>query len=134
MLEALQLDPFVGIPYCPRHMDCADLALLVQRELFGRAVVLAGKRARPLEPFDQAAAIASYCDELGTVVEQPQDGDAVLMRDLGFDQAGHIGIYVFTNFAPHVLHTSHKLGASVLHRVQDLPGYGLIVEGYFRWN
>jgi hypothetical protein len=36
MLDALQLDRFVGIPYCPRHMDCADLALLVQRELFGR--------------------------------------------------------------------------------------------------
>lgn len=134
MLEALQLDPFVGIPYCPRHMDCADLALLVQRELFGRAVVLAGKRARPLEPFDQASAIASYCDELGTFVEQPLDGDAVLMRDFDAVHAGHVGIYVFTNYAPHVLHTSHKLGASVLHRVQDLQGYGLAVEGYYRWK
>lgn len=134
MLDALQLDRFIGIPYCPRHMDCADLALLVQRELFGRTVVLAGKRARPLEAFDQAAAIASYCDELGTAVERPQDGDAVLMRDFGSDLAGHIGIYVFTNYAPHVLHTSHKLGASVLHRVQDLQGLGLIVEGYYRWK
>ncbi|WP_417282220.1 hypothetical protein [Comamonas sp.] len=134
MLEALQLDRFVGIPYCPRHMDCADLALLVQRDLFGRHVVLAGKRARPLDLDAQAAAIAGYCSELGTAVEQPQDGDAVLMRDIGADQAGHIGTYVFTNYAPHVLHTSHKLGASVLHRVQDLPGYGLAVEGYFRWK
>lgn len=134
MLDAVQLDRFVGIPYCPRHMDCADLALLVQRELFGREVVLAGKRARPLGPLDQAAAIASYCSELGTAVERPQDGDAVLMRDFDADQAGHIGIYVFTNFAPHVLHTSHKLGASVMHRLQDLPGYGLVVEGYFRWK
>ncbi|WP_182283762.1 hypothetical protein [Comamonas testosteroni] len=134
MLDALQLDRFVGIPYCPRHMDCADLALLVQRDLFGRQVVLAGKRARPLGAVDQAAAIASYCDELGTAVGQPQDGDAVLMRDFDAAQAGHIGIYVFTNYAPHVLHTSHKLGASVLHRVQDLQGYGLVVEGFYRWN
>ena len=29
MLDATQLDRFTGIPYCPRHMDCADLALLV---------------------------------------------------------------------------------------------------------
>ncbi|WP_417283854.1 hypothetical protein [Comamonas sp.] len=134
MLDALQLDRFVGIPYCPRHMDCADLALLVQRDLFGRQVVLAGKRARPLDLDAQAAAIAGYCSELGRPVTQPQDGDAVLMRDIGADHAGHIGTYVFTNYAPHVLHTSHKLGASVLHRVQDLPGYGLAVEGYFRWK
>jgi hypothetical protein len=32
------------------------------------------------------------------------------MRDFDAEQAGHIGIYVFTNYAPHVLHTSHKLG------------------------
>ncbi|CUA99240.1 hypothetical protein [Comamonas thiooxydans] len=134
MLDATQLDRFTGIPYCPRHMDCADLALLVQRELFGRQVVLAGKRARPLELDGQAAAIASYCSELGMAVELPQDGDAVLMRDFDVEQAGHIGIYVFTNYAPHVLHTSHKLGSSVLHRVQDLQGYGLIVEGYYRWK
>ena len=134
MLDALQLDRFVGIPYCPRHMDCADLALLLQRELFGRTVVLAGKRVRPLELDAQAAAIAGYCSELGMAVELPQDGDAVLMRDFDVDQVGHIGIFVFTNYAPHVLHTSHKLGASVLHRVQDLQGYGLIVEGYYRWK
>lgn len=134
MLDALQLDRFVGIPYCPRHMDCADLALLLQRELFGREVVLAGKRARPLDLGAQAAAIAGYCTELGAAVEQPKDGDALLMRDFDAEQAGHIGIYVFTNYAPHVLHTSHKLGASVLHRVQDLKGYGLVVEGYYRWK
>ncbi|MBS3018532.1 hypothetical protein DJFAAGMI_01264 [Comamonas sp. PE63] len=134
MLDALQLDRFVGIAYCPRHMDCADLALLVQRELFGREVVLAGKRPRPLGPGDQAAAMAAYCSELGLAVAQPQDGDAVLMRDAGTDQAGHIGIYVFTDYAPQVLHASHKLGASVLHRLQDLAGYGLAVEGYYRWK
>lgn len=134
MLEAMQLDRFIGIPYCPRHMDCADLALLVQRELFGREVVLAGKRARPLGALDQAAAIASYCEELGTAVQQPQDGDAVLMRDFDVAQVGHIGIFVFTNYAPHVLHTSHKLGGSRLHRMQDLQGYGLVVEGYYRWK
>ncbi|MFD2755668.1 hypothetical protein [Comamonas terrae] len=134
MLDATQLDRFVGIPYCPRHMDCADLALLVQRELFGRDVVLAGKRARPLQADAQAAAIAAYCTELGTRTELPQDGDAVLMRETGATVAGHIGTFVFTNYAPHVLHTSHKLGGSVLHRVQDLPGLGLAIEGYYQWK
>ena len=134
MLDALQLDRFVGIPYCPRHMDCADLAILVQRDLFGREVVLAGKRLRPLDLQAQAKVIAAYCAELGVRIDRPQDGDAVLMRDFCQQQAGHIGTFFFINYAPHVLHTSHKLGASVLHRVQDLQGYGLVVEGFYRWN
>lgn len=134
MLEALQLDRFVGIPYCPRHMDCADLAILVQRDLFGREVVLAGKRLRPLDLQAQAKVIAAYCAELSVRTDRPKDGDAVLMRDFCQQQAGHIGTFFFINYAPHVLHTSHKLGASVLHRVQDLQGYGLVVEGFYRWN
>lgn len=134
MLDAMQLDRFVGIPYCPRHMDCADLALLVQRELFGRDVVLAGKRARPLQADAQAAAIAAYCTELAKRTELPQDGDAVLMRDGGAPMAGHIGTYFFINYAPHVLHTSRALGGSRLHRVQDLRGFGLTVEGYYQWK
>ena len=134
MLDALQLDRFIGIPYCPRHMDCADLAILVQHELFGRSVTFAGKRSRPLDPHAQAKVVAAYCAELGVRIDHPEDGDAVLMRDFCQQQAGHIGTFFFINYAPHVLHTSHKLGASVLHRVQDLQGYGLVVEGFYRWN
>lgn len=133
-MDAAQIDRFIGIPYSARHMDCADLTLLVQRELFGRTVSLAGKRARPLDADAQAAAIAAYCADLGTRTELPQDGDAVLMRDAGSVLAGHIGTYFFINYAPHVLHTSHKLGGSRLHRVQDLSGLGLAVEGIYRWH
>lgn len=129
-----QIEALVGIPYDVRRMDCADLAILVQRELFGRAVLPPGKRPRPLHGGAQAAVIAAYCGQLADPVEQPQDGDAVLMRDAGMAVAGHIGTWFFLNYAPHVLHTSHALGASVLHRVQDLPGLGLTVEGYFRWK
>lgn len=130
---AHDLDRFVGLPYCPRRMDCADLVLLVQRELFGRAVKLPGKRARPLHSDAQAQALASYVAELGRPVTEPRDGDAVLMRDAGAAVAGHIGTFFSVNFAPHVLHTSHALGASVLHRVRDLPGLGLRIEGYYTW-
>lgn len=130
----MDVDRFVGIPYDLRRMDCADLAIQVQRELFGRAVNLPGKRHRPLRGGDQAQAIDAMAGQLADPVAQPQDGDAVLMRDAGQVQAGHIGTYFFLNFTPMVLHTSHALGASVLHRVQDLPGYGLQVEGFYRWK
>ena len=134
-MQAEQIDRFVGIPYCPRHMDCADLAMRVQAELFGRGVVLAGKRPRPLVGPEQDAAIDAYKDELAKRVDLPRDGDAVLMRELGAATTGHIGTFFFINYAPHVLHTAAWMqGGSSLHRLQDLSGYGLTVEGYYRWK
>lgn len=131
----MDLDRFIGLPYCPRRMDCADLAMLVQRELFGKSVQLAGKRPRPLQPAEQDAAIDAYRDQLAVPVERPQDGDAVLMREPGAERAGHIGTYFFINYAPHVLHTAAWMqGGSTLHRLQDLSSLGLTVEGYYRWK
>ena len=128
-----KIEALVGIPYDARHIDCADLAMRVQAEVFGRAVALPGRRPRPLRDADQAAAIAAYASQLAVPVKCPRDGDAVLMRDGGQAVAGHIGTYFFLNYTPMVLHTSHALGASVLHRAQDLPGYGLRIEGFYRW-
>ncbi len=131
----MNLDRFIGLPYCPRRMDCADLAILVQRELFGKAVLLPGKRPRPLHPAEQDAAIDEYRDQLAVPVEQPQDGDAVLMREPGAATAGHIGTFFFINYAPHVLHTAAWMqGGSTLHRLQDLSSLGLTVEGFYRWK
>lgn len=131
----LDVTRFIGLPYCPRRMDCADLAMLVQRELFGKTVFLAGKRPRPLQPAEQDAAIDEYRDQLAVPVEHPQDGDAVLMREPGAERAGHIGTYFFLNYQPYVLHTAAWIqGGSSLHRVQDLPSLGLTVEGYYRWR
>lgn len=131
----MNLDRFIGLSYCPRRMDCADLAILVQRELFGKSVQLAGKRPRPLHPAKQDAAVDAYRDQLAVPVEQPQDGDAVLMREPGAERAGHIGTFFFINFAPHVLHTAAWMqGGSTLHRLQDLSALGLTVEGFYRWK
>ncbi len=130
----MDIDRFIGIPYDARHMDCADLAILVQRELYGRDVLLAGKRPRPLRGDEQAQAIRAYTAQLAYPVINARDGDAVLMREIGAAQAGHIGTYFFLNFTPYVLHTTALLGGSVLHRVQDLPGSGLALEGYYRWK
>lgn len=130
----MDVDRFVGIPYDARRMDCADLAILVQRELFGREVLLAGKRPRPLHPDEQDAAIAAYRVQLADPVAVPRDGDLVLMREVGSHSAGHIGTYFFLNYMPWVLHTTALLGASVLHPVRDLSGTGLKVEGFYRWK
>ena len=131
----MNLDRFIGLPYCPRRMDCADLAILLQRELFGKTVFVAGKRPRPLAPQEQDAAIDEFRDALAVRVQQPQDGDAVLMREPGAERAGHIGTFFFINWAPHVLHTASWMqGGSTLHRLQDLSALGLAIQGYYRWK
>ncbi len=131
----MDIDRFVGIPYCPRRMDCADLAMLVQREVFGRDVAFAGKRPRPLTAADQDAAIASYTAQLADPVDTPRDGDIVLMREGGKSMAGHVGTFFFLNYAPHVLHTAGWMqGGSSLHRLQDVGGFGLTVTGIYRWK
>lgn len=128
----MEIDRYIGIPYSARHMDCADLAAMVQHDLFGRTVLLA--RPRPMRSDQQAQVIAAYCGELGTRTDTPRDGDAVLMRDTGAAMAGHLGTYFFINYAPHVLHTSHTLGGSRLHRIQELSAYGLQLEGFYAWK
>ncbi|KQP37551.1 hypothetical protein [Pseudorhodoferax sp. Leaf274] len=116
-------------------MDCADLVMLVQRELFGREVVFAGKRPRPLDSAAQDAALAAYCAELALPVAEPVDGDVVLMREGGKTMAGHVGTYFFTGYAPCVLHAAAWMqGGSSLHKIKDLPAMGLTVMGYYRWK
>ena len=49
-MDARALDRYIGIPYCEQTMDCADLAVLVQAELFGRAINIPGRRQRMAAP------------------------------------------------------------------------------------
>lgn len=133
-MRASALDRFIGLPYCPRHLDCADLVLLVQAELFGRCVRLPGRRPRPLRTDEQAPELRAHTNQLAERVEQPQDGDLVLMFDSGQAQPGHAGTFFFLAHEPWVLHTSEALGGSCLHRVADLPSMGLRVEGFYRFK
>lgn len=134
MRNARALDGYVGLPYCPRTLDCADLVALVQRELFRRNVLLPGRRPRPLQEEAQALALRAAMGGLAVATEVPQDGDLVLMFDGGEMRPGHVGTWFFLDHEAWVLHTSHELGGSCLHRMRDLQGYGLRVEGIYTWT
>lgn len=135
MLCASDVDRFCGLPYCARTMDCADLVVLVQRELFGRTVLLPGmKRPRPLRLDQQAAELELHAASLAHRVEVPTTGDLVLMLDTGQTRPGHAGTYFFLAHEQWVLHTTHHIGASRLHRVRELPSLGLRIEGFYQWK
>ena len=129
------LDNFIGIPYEARKSDCADLVINVQKELFGREVTFPGKRPRPLHSESQAEVLARYKYEFAYKVDNPQDGDTVLMYEVGKCVPGHIGVYFFISYTPYLLHNAEWMpNGSSLHRIQDLSGIGLTVEGYYRWK
>lgn len=126
-----EVERYVLIPYDAETFDCADLVLLVQCELFGRTVNIPGRRPRGARGSAELHTLARpYARRRqGRAV----DGDLVLMIDHGQQHPGHAGVYFFLAHEGWVLHTNEKIGCSVLHRVRDLSGFGLRIEGFYEW-
>lgn len=129
-MRLADVEALVGVAYCENSCDCADFVVLVQLQLFGRAVQLPG--ARPRGAAGQAA-IGDLSRPYAKATLEPVDGDLVLMIEHGHKRAGHAGVYFRLAHEGWVLHSNEKNGCSVLHRVRDLPDFGLRIEGYYRW-
>jgi len=121
-------ETFVGIPYAEN--DCAQFAARVQREVFGKHITLPSQRAAGYR--GQSAQLVNLRDDYATPTDDPIDGDAVLMVGRGY--LNHIGVFARIDSEPWVLHAMRNAGHVVLHRVRDLPRYGLTLEGYYRWR
>ena len=116
---------FVGIPYCETTMDCADFCVLVQRELFGREVVLPSSRPRG----DRGQiALGELSKPYGVRTDTPQDGDLVVMMQAG--RPSHVGVYFFLAHEPRVLHVRAQGGFSELTPMRMLA---TPVDGVYRW-
>ncbi len=133
-MDARALDRFIGIPYCEQTMDCADLAVMVQSDLFGRVINIPGRRQRMAAPRATIERMVCGTDamagELADRIERDElrDGDLVLMRS----ETLHIGTVFDLSGALWVLHAFANVGHSTLHRLRDLPALGLSVEGFYR--
>lgn len=65
-------------------------------------------------------------------VVQPVDFDMVLMH--GIRRSCHIGLFAKIDGISYVLHSQKKFQMTCLHKIRDLSGYGLTVEGFYRWQ
>lgn len=128
-----QLDKYSAIPYCPLSFDCADLVILVQKELFGREVILPQQRLRGKLGQQQ---IAGEVLRAGRKVEvrDAHDGDLVLMKSMGVSYPGHVGVLFTLDGDPCVLHTTRKIGFSIVTPLRQLAQYGINLEGIYEWN
>lgn len=124
-MRATDVDRFVGMDYCPRTFDCADFVVLVERELFGRDVVLPNGRPRGKEG---EAALGDMSKAYARKTDTPTDGDLVLMRE---GPVWHAGIYLFLAHEPHVLHCRAEGGGhSIVQPMREVP---LRIEGTYEW-
>lgn len=109
--------------------DCADLAIDVQREVFGREIQLP---VHPRGKRSQAVAIARHADACTRVLSAPQTGCLALMQ--GLEGRWHIGTVV-TDAAgtPWLLHAhSAELGV-LLHPLAEVSELGLRVIEFREW-
>lgn len=128
-----RLQAYVGMDYVPGQFDCADLAVLVQREVFGRAVHLP---THPQGRATQRAAVLRHRDAVATRVDVPFTGAGVLFsaENQKGDTAWHIGTAALHKGEVWVLHNSYETGGVRLNRLQDLCRWGMKLEGYYAWN
>ncbi len=128
---------YIGRPYIDGEFDCGELARVVNREVFGRAIRVPAERgyigkATAFEKFRaMAAQIEAEIPNCAEPTEHPEEGDGVLLQSRGYLQ--HIGIFCVVDGEPCVLHATDSAGQVVRQRIRDLRVRGLHVEGYYRW-
>lgn len=121
-------DRFVGLPYIENTADCASLAVLVQKEVFGKEIILPNRECGLRGMSSQIANLqADYAEK----TDSPVDGDAVLMYCRG--RLFHVGVYTQINGVDWVLHSLKNAGMVCRHRIRDLEKYNLAFEGFYRW-
>ena len=121
-------DRYVGRVYEAGAFDCGDLAELVAREVFGRAIALPSVHGRG--GAQRQAVIDAAKSACAEPIAKPCDGDAVLIVARGYGQ--HVGIYCVIEGEPWVLHNVRTAGA-IRTRLRHMGLLGYSIEGYYRW-
>jgi hypothetical protein len=128
---------YVGRPYIEGEFDCADLARLVQQEVFKREIRLpasrdyAGKEGMAKIRAMSGQIEACKLDYAGPVAT-PVEGDAVLL--ISRAASSHIGTWCAIGGEGYVLHCTSRSKQAVLQRIRDLHLFGLKIEGFYRWT
>lgn len=118
-------DAWLGREYDAARFNCADLALAVQREHFGRALDIVG--AHPVGALAQAHAVEAEVWRHAQPIDAPRDGAVVLLEARG--RLRHIGVYCDIAGGM-VLHAMKKAGV-IRTPLRDLPRIGMRIEGYY---
>lgn len=125
-------EKYIGLPYVRGEADCARLLVTVSREQFGVSVPESSEVERAASRLGRAAQMGDGVEAFGVPVDQPREGDAVLMICCG--RPSHIGVFCLVDGEPCVLHALENARMVVRHRIRELNRINLVVEGYYRWK
>jgi hypothetical protein len=128
MTEFDRAQAYVGTPYIEGEFDCADLAVQVQAEVFGKAITLPAHHARGRST--QAAQINRLAGTLARRIDEPVTGAGVLLQGGGL---WHIGTVFMRGGDVWVLHNSADMGSAALWQLPMFGRRGMNVEGYYAW-
>ena len=122
---------YVGIPF--KDMNCGDLALKVQSEIYGNNFDYSYVRPQSENVFAYSVAMKkNLFDFMEEEIKKPVDGCAVLMKIRG--RLSHLGTYFKQNNTEYVLHTADQFGSSIIHKLCDLRKHNIDVEGFYKWK
>jgi len=128
--------PYIGLPFADQGRDwngcdCYGLVYLVYRKEYGIELPsLTGDYSSALERADVAALISEGRPSWAKPVEQPADGDVVVLRRSGEPRGrgSHLGIVLDAGQMLHI----HRNTSAVCERYDGLMWRNR-VEGYLRW-
>lgn len=127
----MNYDRYIGIPF--KTMNCADLALKVQKEVFNKKYDFDYIKPSCDSPFAYSVAIKkNLFDFMESEIKEPYNGCAVLMKCR--NRLNHIGTYYEYKKNRYVLHTSEAFGSSVIHKISDLKRLFIDIEGFYKWK
>lgn len=121
-------DRYLGEPYLEGKFDCADFAVRVQREIFGRTVVLPSDHGSG--PFGRTAVLSANQDDYLREIVGPEDGCAILFKVVGRVQ--HMGVLCIIAGEMWVLHNQKGLGVT-RKRLREMASLGYEVMGFYAW-
>lgn len=121
---------YIGIPFS--NMNCGELAVCIQREVFGRTFERT-KIPATENPFEYSKIVRQgMLDYLTDKILHPVEGCCVLMKAM--KRLSHVGVYTKIGSREYVIHSVDSFKSSMLHQVKDLKIYGYEVEGYYAWK
>lgn len=121
---------YIGIPFT--NMNCGELALCIQREVFGKKLIPL-QRPDDRNPFHYSRLVKeNVMNYLKEKIDVPLEGCCVLMKAM--NRLSHVGVYSKINKRDYVIHSMDSFKSSVLHQIKDLKTYGYEVEGYYTWK
>lgn len=121
-------DEYVGREYIPEEFDCVHLVVEVQNKIYGKQIEVQVEREQNV--FKLCRQIDQHLETFYEQVEQPEEGDMVLMKCRG--RLNHTGVYVVIDGVPYVLHNLRSIMSVALHKLRDLEKYGVYVDSYYR--